>query len=413
MSEFGWKYLTAADKRALSQGIRDGGLYGGPYHLEIHPADRCNIECFFCSTAAIRGTDELPQQRFEELIDEAIAAGVRSIRLSGGGEPLFHRRIKPVLRHIATRRLPIENLTTNGVLLDAETAALLVASCDQVTISLNTADPESYASMMKTPARNFERVRRNVRTLADARRAGSPPRITIQYLVWRENFRSIPRMYELARELGADEILFNGLSFLSPEQKMTPEEREELLALYEALVREDEFRLIGNIASYEFDLTPDIDALIHRLANERNERGFGAKAVAFLRRPEPLRDRLRHFLKMRANVRSAAASSEVDDACVIGWYSMVVRSTGDVAPCCILQHRRLGNVMHESLESVWRGEGFATLRQELSAIIRAADSWELNGEERVVDRGCALNGTCPMRSYYYRRDMPFVDSMRS
>src|SRR3954471_13398141 len=85
VSELGWKYLTAEDKANIVRGIRDGVAYGGPYHVEIHPADRCNIECFFCSTAALGGADELPLSRLEELIGELKTAGTRSIRLAGGG----------------------------------------------------------------------------------------------------------------------------------------------------------------------------------------------------------------------------------------------------------------------------------------------------------------------------------------
>jgi molybdenum cofactor biosynthesis enzyme MoaA len=114
MSELGWKYLTADDKAVILRGVRDGVAYGGPYNVEIYPADRCNIDCFFCSTAAIRGTDELPLSRIEELIGEFKTAGVRSIRLAGGGEPLFHRKTKDMLRAIAASGIPLENITTNA-----------------------------------------------------------------------------------------------------------------------------------------------------------------------------------------------------------------------------------------------------------------------------------------------------------
>lgn len=90
MSDLGWKHLTPSDKQAILRGIEDGVAHGGPYHVEIHPADRCNIDCFFCSTAALRGTDEVPMTPFEELLGELREAGTRSLRLSGGGEPLFH-----------------------------------------------------------------------------------------------------------------------------------------------------------------------------------------------------------------------------------------------------------------------------------------------------------------------------------
>ena len=58
------------EEAAVELSVRDGVAYGGPYHVEIYPADRCNIDCFFCSTAALRGTDEVPLTRLEEMIAE-------------------------------------------------------------------------------------------------------------------------------------------------------------------------------------------------------------------------------------------------------------------------------------------------------------------------------------------------------
>src|SRR5664279_396658 len=138
MSELGWKYLTAADKQEILRGVRDGVAYGGPYHVEIHPADRCNIECFFCSTATLRGTDELPLTRLEELIAELKECGTRSIRLSGGGEPLFHRKVKDVLQAIADSGIPIENMTTNAVLMGEEIASILIDSVSYTHLTLPT-----------------------------------------------------------------------------------------------------------------------------------------------------------------------------------------------------------------------------------------------------------------------------------
>src|SRR5512140_827465 len=110
MADLGWIHAHDADKQAVIKGINNGVAYGGPYHVEFHPADRCNIDCFFCSTAAIRGTDELPLDRFRELLQECRQAGTRSIRFSGGGEPLFHRKAKDMLRSASDAALPIENI---------------------------------------------------------------------------------------------------------------------------------------------------------------------------------------------------------------------------------------------------------------------------------------------------------------
>ncbi|HEX4496295.1 MAG TPA: radical SAM protein, partial [Thermoanaerobaculia bacterium] len=100
MSQLGWDHLTPEDKAAILKGIEDGVAYGGPYHVEFHPQDRCNIDCFFCSTASLRGKDEIPLLRLEEMLGELKEMGTRAIRLSGGGEPLFHRKIHDFLRAI-------------------------------------------------------------------------------------------------------------------------------------------------------------------------------------------------------------------------------------------------------------------------------------------------------------------------
>ena len=416
MSDLGWQHLTAADKQQILAGVRDGVAYGGPYHVEIHPADRCNIDCFFCSTAAIRGTDELPLDRFLTLFTELRDLGTRAVRFSGGGEPLFHRKIKDVLRAIAASGIPIENLTTNAVLLDEVTAGLLVQACDQVTVSLNTVGGASYASMMQTPARNYERVLDNVKRLVRVRNeAGSKrPIVNLQFLVWRDNFREIPRMYALARELGADTVLFSGLAFLRNDQQMSEDETREMLAIYEALIREDEFRLIKNIGSFEQDLEPRIGEIIRRVSDERARRPLATKITNFLRRQGSMREKVDHYLRMRRNDRADRATAGFDPACVIGWYSMLIRSNGMVAPCCILQTKPLGNVMTSGVREVWQGEPYQQFRGELTRIIREREQWQ-HTSEATVEGVCAVAGSnlCPMKSFYFARDVDFVGGLGS
>lgn len=405
MSSLGWRFLTPADKEQLARGIRDGVAYGGPYHAEIHPADRCNIDCFFCSTASIRGTDELSTTRIEELLRELREAGTRSIRLSGGGEPLFHRNIRGVLRAIAASGIPIENLTTNAILLGEEIADLLIAArCDQITISLNTADAESYARMMQTPARNFERVVANVRALAA--RPQPRPAINVQFLVWKENFRSIRRMYELARELGADSIFFSGLAFLQPEQKMSEEETGEMIALYEEVVRRDEYRRIDAINSLEQDLGPRLAAMNARISAARG--GAMARLSRFVtRRDLSWREKLTHRRKMAAARRLEEQEAGLAEPCLIGWHSLVIRTSGIVAPCCILQSAPLGDLRTQSLREVWFGEPYAAFRRELARMLREGESWRHDpARDRTLAPFCG-GKECPIKSFYFRSDVGF------
>jgi MoaA/NifB/PqqE/SkfB family radical SAM enzyme len=412
VSDLGWKHLTPSDKEAILRGIADGVAYGGPYHVEIHPADRCNIDCFFCSTAALRGTDEVPMTRFEELLGELGEAGTRSLRLSGGGEPLFHRRIRDFLQAIKASGLPIENVTTNGVLLLPDIRELLAGTCDHVTVSLNTADEATYASMMKTSPRNFQRVVDNVRELVNLgrHRGARRPRVMLQFLVWKENYRTIPAMYRLAREIGADQVLFNGLAFLPPEQRMTEAETDEMMGLYEDLVRTDEYRRIGAINSFEQDLSGRVAEMNRRVVADRG--GLGRRASRFLRRDDlTVPEKVDSFWNgLRAKL-ATRASRGLESSCLIGWHSMVIRTTGTVAPCCILQGKELGNVYRQSVREVWHGEPYARFRAELVRILREGAAWQHDeAADRTVDALCGMKGGCPVGTFYYKPDIPFLRS---
>jgi MoaA/NifB/PqqE/SkfB family radical SAM enzyme len=414
MSYLGWNHLTRQDKDDILQGIEDGVAYGGPYHVELHPADRCNIDCFFCSTAALRGKDEIPMPRFEELLGEMREAGTRSMRLSGGGEPLFHRSIPAFLQAIDRSGIPIENLTTNAVLLRPGVAELLARTCEQITISLNTADDATYATMMKTNARNFQRVVDNVKALTASRKPYSKkPHVKIQYLVWKENYRSIPRMYQLAREMGADSILFNGLAYLRPDQQMTPAETDEMMELYQEILRVDEYRRIEVINSFEQDLSQRVHQIERRVGEERAALAPAHRVAKLLtRRDFTLGEKLAHYRKQRRRHKLFNTNGGLDSPCVIGWYSMLVRPTGLVAPCCILQGKQLGNIYQQPLREIWQGEGYRQLRASLARIMRQKATWELDEKtDGTIDPICGPKGNCPIASFYYWPDSPFLNGL--
>jgi len=410
LSELGWKYLTRGDKAAILQGIADGVAYGGPYHVELHPADRCNVDCFFCSTASLRGTDELPMPRFQELLGELREVGCRSVRLAGGGEPLFHRRIRDFLRAIQSSGLPIENVTTNAVLLRSEVAEILADVCDQVTVSLNTADDKGYGEMMQTNPRNFQRVVDNVKALIALRRERrrGRPKVLLQYLVWKGNYRTIPEMYRLAREMGVDQILFNGLAFLPPEKKMTEAETGEMMALYEEVVRADGYRTVGAINSFEQDLSARVAEMDRRIGAGRSKL---AKAAGFLGDGFTLPEKAGHLRDRLERRRAARGGRDLDSYCLIGWHSMVVRTTGAVAPCCILQGKELGNVYRQTVREVWHGEPYNRFRAELSRILREGPGWKHDeAVDRTVDSLCGIKDACPIGTFYYKPDLAFLRS---
>jgi len=100
----------------------------------------------------------------------------------------------------------------------------------------------------------------------------------------------------------------------------------------------------------------------------------------------------------------------LDEPCIIGWHSMLIRVSGTVAPCCILQGSPLGNVYKNTIREVWMNDDFARFRRELSRIIRSHDDWQPDAADRTVVAMCGCKGAevCPIKSFYFKPDVDFM-----
>ena len=395
---YSWERLESSEKAAILDAIASEGEPPPPRVVEISWQDRCNIDCFFCSTSELRaGNFELSPSRLERLFDEMQALGVRGVRLMGGGEPLFRKDAVALIESLGRRSLRVTDVTTNGVLLtEPVIRALYATGCDEICVSLNTAESASYAAMMQTTPKNFDRVVENIRRAAAIKReTGSDCVIRVQFLVYQDNYRQIPRMHELFRETGADRFWLNGLYPVRPMPTMTDDEVAEMLRLYEGLLAQDYFTDLEGFSFWE-------RSIAERIA-EAERRVF---AGAPPRRRAVLK--LRHLLGPEA--RRSRAARGLHEFCLIGWYSMTVNANGDAVPCCILQDRKtavLGNVGKSSLREIWCGAPYRRFRRELAEIMARKGAVSEFGHACAVEGVCAEKGACPTRSHYWSGDLAF------
>jgi radical SAM protein with 4Fe4S-binding SPASM domain len=395
---YAWEDLGEAEKSSILESIAGGGPPPSPRVVELFWQDRCNIDCFFCSTAEVRaGGFAIPEDRLISLFDEMQDLGVRGVRLSGGGEPLFRNDAARLIEAIGRRGMRITDLTTNGVLLSESTARVLFAAgCDQITVSLNTADRGSYASMMRTAPKNFDRVVENVRQAVRVRnqmRADCPVRL--QFLIYRDNFRQIPEMYRLFLESGADHFWLNGLYPVTPMPLMTDEEVGEMLGLYEEVLAKDLFDRLETFSFWERRI---------------EERIAESTRKVFQRAPLWRRAHVKWRQVADRRGRERAAASHLHEFCLIGWYSTTINANGDVVACCILQDRKnavLGNIHRNTLSEIWHGPAYERFRSELREIMARRGSVQDFGNACVVEEVCARKGACPNRSFYWGDDPPF------
>jgi MoaA/NifB/PqqE/SkfB family radical SAM enzyme len=386
---YSWERLTADEKSSLLRGIAGGVPLAPPRVVEISWQDRCNIDCFFCSTSEIRaGNFELPAAQLESLFAQMRAMGVRGVRLMGGGEPLFRKDAAALIRRLGAHGLRITDVTTNGVLLtEPVVRALYESGCDEICVSLNTAEPESYAAMMQTAPKNFDRVVENVKRAAEIKReTGSDCLIKIQFLVYQDNYRQLPQMARLFRQTGADRFWFNGLYPVRPMPMMTEEDIAAMLRLYEDVLAEDYFDHFERFSFWERSIAERIDA---------------STRDVFGRAPVWRRARIKWNQLFAAGARRARESAALHEFCLVGWYSMTLIASGDAVTCCILQDHKsavLGNIHSQTLSEIWSGSAYQRFRSELREIMARKGSVDDFSGACSVEGICAQKNVCPNRS---------------
>jgi cyclic pyranopterin phosphate synthase len=124
-------------------------------YLRISVTDKCNLRCVYCMPE--RGLPWLPKQEilsYEEiaqLVRAAASVGVRSIRLSGG-EPLIRKDLHRLVAELnAIEGIEDIALSTNGLLLEEQIAALMAAGLRRVNVSLDTLREDRFFEIARRP----------------------------------------------------------------------------------------------------------------------------------------------------------------------------------------------------------------------------------------------------------------------
>lgn len=137
--------------------------------------------------------------------------------MGGYGEPLVHPHLPEMLERISALGAGI-TLATNGLLLEETLARrLLQTRLDRVVISLDTAHAQVYdgARVAGGPAQVLANAHRLVRQAET--RPGPPLDLGLEFVVTRSNRGALPRLREVARDVGASVVLVSHLLPHTPE----------------------------------------------------------------------------------------------------------------------------------------------------------------------------------------------------
>ena len=87
------------------------GIVTAPINVLVQPTNRCDHRCFYCSymdhalglRTAVNARDEISWEIFKKVLADIAVMKVKSVILSGGGEPLLYPKIKEKIGRASCR----------------------------------------------------------------------------------------------------------------------------------------------------------------------------------------------------------------------------------------------------------------------------------------------------------------------
>ena len=178
-----------------------------PLHLDIETTDLCNLKCPMCARTIMDASHEVAKSRYiskEEyidIIDQAVAQGVKSIKLQYLGEPLMHKDIVFQIAYAKEKGILDVMLNTNAVLLSEKMSReILEAGIDKVFVSFDAVNPKLYEQ--QRVGTTIGRVIDNIYTFIKLRDASWPQthiRLSMVMYddpVWQQQFEAMKIMWD-------------------------------------------------------------------------------------------------------------------------------------------------------------------------------------------------------------------------
>ena len=200
-----------------------------PYSIELSPTLRCNLNCLFCWRYGkkIDYGNELSLEEYKRILKEAHQLRVREIRIIGGGEPFFRKDTLEVMKEVKRYKM-FGYVCTNGTLLTENKIKTLVRiGWDHVKISFHAPDKKTQDFLSQ--GKSFEKIVNTIKTFVKWKKKikTKKPKLEIGLVLNRLNFRKVPEMVKLAKELKVQAFFIEPLTIYTQKGKELKLKRKE------------------------------------------------------------------------------------------------------------------------------------------------------------------------------------------
>jgi len=338
----GSDYLPAA-YRSIDPATRGSIAHAQPHNVFIEVTNHCNLLCETCprTFTTYEEPKTLDWSDFVRIVDQF--PDMERAVLHGIGEPLLNKELPRMIAYLKARGVYVL-FNTNATLLNDEWANKLIdSSLDEIRVSIDGADPKTYALIRGAPL--FHKVVANLQRFVEIQRTKQAilPRPSLWMTGLKENIAELPAVVRLAAHIGVPEVYLQRMVYYADIDRAPGmlDAGHGLFATYDEyvdrLVAESEAlaQLLGVTLSASGATTPQ-----HSL------KGEGAITSDTPQRPWT--------------------------ACLRPWTTAYVTANGNLLPCCIApfattdyESLKLGNLFEQPMDEAWNGERYQEWRARL------------------------------------------------
>ncbi len=307
-----------------------------PVCVYLETTNRCNLLCTTCPRTyeELEPPADMSWDLFRRIVDQLPC--IERAVLHGVGEPMLVKRLPEMVRYLKDRGTYVLFNTNGTVLNEKNGRALIDAGLDELRVSLDAANAQSYQAIR---GKNyFNRLLKNVRAFrALQQRLGCErPRVSAWLTGLKETIAELPDFVRVAAETGVKEVYLQRLVFF--EKDAIGHARPDQ-ALYERTTREE--------AHYLDEAT----ALARSLGLTFSASGAVSEPGLSLKRAE---------------------DGSPWSMCRRPWTVMYFTANGRALPCCIApfsqrgyEHYTLGDATQKTLQEIWNGPAYQAFREGL------------------------------------------------
>lgn len=336
----------AVEDTKLSRILRwRAGEQVGPWEMQVHPTNRCNLKCKICwerraekeiGMSIYDRTAEVSDERYLRLVDEAAELGVREWTIVGGGEPMVRDELVIAMCERIKHHGMRVNLHSNATRFRREHfERLIAAGLDYLRVSIDGPTQELNDTIR---GGGFEKAINNLRLLKELKEAAgvTHPQMTMHPVITNITYQRLTDLVELCHELGGSGVFLSHLVFEKPE-----EEEGAIFRLDEAQTEElPKYIQAAQCRARELGMPEAFDAVLPNAF--RSEKGLPQLG------------------------RTCCGDGRITDAaCFETWLTCIVHVTGKVGPCCVSYDDHADSIKELSLRDAWFGPFMQDLRRRI------------------------------------------------